>query len=113
MRRNSVLVRIWLPFLAAVLVLLYFLTIYVPTLQRSTLERFYVGKLQTVALSVDNVIGHGLETYDFRFIQAALNDLDSIPLLDKIGYFTFDNDTLEVRALGSRVLVSSNCFEMM
>ena len=102
MRRNSVLVRIWLPFLAAVLVLLYFLTIYVPTLQRSTLERFYVGKLQTVALSVDNVIGHGLKTYDFRFIQAALNDLDSIPLLDKIGYFTFDNDTLEVRALGSK-----------
>ena len=100
MRFNSVLVRIWLPFLASVLVLLYFLTVYVPSLQRSTLERFYLSKLQTVALTVDNVVGYGLETYDFRFIQASLNDLDSVPLIDRMGYFTYDDDTLEVQALG-------------
>ena len=100
MKFNSVLVRIWLPFLAAVLVLLYFLTVYVPSLQRSTLERFYRSKLQTVALTVDNVVGYGLETYDFRFIQASLNDLDSVPLIDRMGYFTYDDDTLEVQALG-------------
>jgi signal transduction histidine kinase/ActR/RegA family two-component response regulator len=100
MKFNSVLVRIWLPFLAAVLVLLYFLTVYVPSLQRSTLERFYRSKLQTVALAVDNVVGYGLETYDFRFIQASLNDLDSVPLIDRMGYFTYDDDTLEVQALG-------------
>ena len=100
MRFNSVLVRIWLPFLASVLVLLYFLTVYVPSLQRSTLERFYMGKLQTVALTVNNVVGYGLETYDFRFIQASLNDLNSLPLIDRMGYFTFDDDTLEVQALG-------------
>lgn len=100
MKFNSVLVRIWLPFLAAVLVLLYFLTVYVPTLQRSTLERFYRSKLQTVALAVDNVVGYGLESYDFRFIQASLNDLDSVPLIDRMGYFTYDDDTLEVQALG-------------
>jgi signal transduction histidine kinase/ActR/RegA family two-component response regulator len=89
-----------LPFLASVLVLLYFLTVYVPSLQRSTLERFYRSKLQTVALTVDNVVGYGLETYDFRFIQASLNDLDSVPLIDRMGYFTYDEDTLEVQALG-------------
>lgn len=100
MKFNSVLVRIWLPFLASVLVLLYFLTVYVPSLQRSTLERFYRSKLQTVALTVDNVVGYGLETYDFRFIQASLNDLDSVPLIDRMGYFTYDDDTLEVQALG-------------
>ena len=94
------MVRIWLPFLMVALLLLYFLAVYVPALQQSTLERFYLSKLQTVALTVDNVVGYGLETYDFRFISAALNDLDSVPLLDRMGYFTFDRDTLEVQALG-------------
>ena len=79
------MVRIWLPFLMVALLLLYFLAVYVPALQQSTLERFYLSKLQTVALTVDNVVGYGLETYDFRFISAALNDLDSVPLLDRMG----------------------------
>ena len=100
MNWQSVMVRIWLPFLMVALLLLYFLAVYVPALQKSTLERFYLSKLQTVALTVDNVVGYGLETYDFRFISAALNDLDSVPLLDRMGYFTFDQDTLEVRYLG-------------
>ena len=46
------------------------------------------------------MVGYGLETYDFRFIQASLNDLDSVPLIDRMGYFTYDDDTLEVQALG-------------
>ena len=65
MNWSSVMVRIWLPFLMVALLLLYFLAVYVPALQQSTLERFYLSKLQTVALTVDNVVGYGLETYDF------------------------------------------------
>ena len=78
------MVRIWLPFLMVALLLLYFLAVYVPALQQSTLERFYLSKLQTVALTVDNVVGYGLERklQEFR----GPRDLDSVPLLDRMGY---------------------------
>ena len=72
MNWNSVMVRIWLPFLMVALLLLYFLAVYVPALQRSTLERFYLSKLQTVALAVENVAGYGLKESNFGMINDAL-----------------------------------------
>lgn len=101
MNWNSVMVRIWLPFLMVALLLLYFLAVYVPALQRSTLERFYLSKLQTVALAVENVAGYGLKESNFGMINDALAGIDSLPLLDKMGYLSYDElvDTLEVSVL--------------
>ncbi|MGB0179912.1 MAG: response regulator [Flavobacteriales bacterium] len=101
MNWNSVMVRIWLPFLMVALLLLYFLAVYVPALQRSTLERFYLSKLQTVALAVENVAGYGLKESNFGMINEALAGIDSLPLLDKMGYLSYDElvDTLEVSVL--------------
>ena len=95
------MVRIWLPFLMVALLLLYFLAVYVPALQQSTLERFYLSKLQTVALTVENVAGYGLKENNFGMINDALAGIDSLPLLDKMGYLSYDElvDTLEVSVL--------------
>ena len=95
------MVRIWLPFLMVALLLLYFLAVYVPALQKSTLERFYLSKLQTVALTVENVAGYGLKESNFGMINDALAGIDSLPLLDKMGYLSYDElvDTLEVSVL--------------
>ena len=101
MKWRSVMVRIWLPFLLVALLLLYFLAVYVPALQQSTLERFYLSKLQTVALAVENVAGYGLKESNFGLLNEALAGIDSLPLLDKMGYLSYDelDDTLEVRVL--------------
>ncbi|MGB1385181.1 MAG: hypothetical protein ACPG6N_08035, partial [Flavobacteriales bacterium] len=62
---NSIVVRIWVPFLASALTLLYFLAVHVPNLQQKTLRKFYLEKLQIEAEALGNVVKQSLDKEDF------------------------------------------------
>lgn len=91
------MVRIWLPFLAAALTLLYFLAVHIPTLQRETLTRFHTEKLRTVAGTVEGVLEHALGQEDFSPIEPVLSAVPDMELVERIGIFLEDQDTLEIR----------------
>ena len=99
MNWNSVMVRIWLPFLATALMLLYFLAVYIPGLQRETLTRFNNDKLRTVAGTVEGLIEHAVGQEDFTPIDPVLSAVPDIDLVERIGIFFQDQDTLEIRYL--------------
>lgn len=99
MNWNSVMVRIWLPFLAAALMLLYFLAVYIPSLQRETLTRFHMDKLRTVAGTVEGLIEHAVGREDFAPINPVLSAVPDVELVERIGIFFQDQDTLEIRYL--------------
>ena len=99
MNWNSVMVRIWLPFLAAALMLLYFLAVYIPSLQQQTLKRFHTDKLRTVAGTVEGLIEHAIGQEDFSPIDPVLSAVPDIDLVERIGIFFQDQDTLEIRYL--------------
>ena len=90
------MVRIWLPFLAAALMLLYFLAVRIPTLQRDTLLRFHSEKLNTVAGTVEGVLEHGIPNENFFMIHDVLAAIPDMELVDRIGIFIEDLDTLEI-----------------
>lgn len=96
---NSVMVRIWLPFLAAALMLLYFLAVHIPKLQRETLLRFQTEKLLTVAGTVEGVLEHGLSNENFVVVEDVLGSVPDMELVERIGIFFDDLDTLEIRYL--------------
>jgi signal transduction histidine kinase len=97
MNWNSVMVRIWLPFLAAALMLLYFLAVYIPSLQQETLKRFHTDKLRTVAGTVEGLIEHAIGQEDLSPIVPVLSAVPDIELVERIGIFFEDQDTLEIR----------------
>ena len=96
MNWNSVMVRIWLPFLAAALMLLYFLAVHIPTLQRETLKRFHTEKLETVAGTVESVLEFGIVNEDLVMIQEVLGAIPDMELVDRVGIFVEDQDTLGI-----------------
>ena len=90
------MVRIWLPFLAAALMLLYFLAVYIPALQRETLKRFHTEKLETVASTVESVLEFGIVNEDLVMIQEVLGAIPDMELVERVGIFVEDLDTLGI-----------------
>jgi signal transduction histidine kinase len=99
MNWNSVMVRIWLPFLSAALMLLYFLAVRIPALQQETLSRFHTDKLRTAAATVEGVLEHALKQEDFTMIDPVLSAVPDMELVDRIGILLEDQDTLFINYL--------------
>ena len=90
------MVRIWLPFLTAALMLLYFLAVYIPDLQRETLLRFHRDKLETVAGTIERVLEYGLPNEDWALVHDIMLGVPNVEYVDRIGVLTEDLDTLDI-----------------
>ena len=96
MRWNSVMIRIWLPFLAAALMLLYFLAVHIPSIQRETLLRFQNEKLGAIAGTIKGVLEYAQATEQLMVIPEVLGEVPSMEMVDRVGILYTSNDHLEI-----------------
>ena len=93
------MVRIWLPFLAAALTLLYFLAVHIPSIQRETLLKFQNEKLETVAGTIKGVLEYSLSTDQFDAIPAVLGEVPDMEMVERVGILLVEDDSLEISYL--------------
>ena len=90
------MIRIWLPFLAAALMLLYFLAVHIPSIQRETLLRFQNEKLGAIAGTIKGVLEYAQATEQLMVIPEVLGEVPSMEMVDRLGILYTSNDHLEI-----------------
>ena len=96
MRTDSVVIRVWIPFLLSAIVLFAFLGYYLPNLQSDTLRSSKMEELNILALSVGNILEIGLEKEDLQIVERVYQDYGKLENVSLIGLLTEDIGKVDV-----------------
>ena len=99
MRRDSVIIRIWLPVLLSAFVLFLFLGYYLPKLQSDTLRKSKMEELTILSMSVGNIVEIGLQKEDLHIVERVFLEYSHLENVSLIGLLTEDIGKVDVLRL--------------
>lgn len=96
MRRDSVIIRIWLPVLLSSLFIFLLLALYLPKLQSDILKRSKMEELNILSMSVGSIVEIGLQKEDFQIVERVFQEYSHLENVSLIGLLTEDIGKVDV-----------------